>query len=395
MEGVRNLKCENSSVSNSSFIGAFVRNLNVSGLQLVPVWPLVPGVLGYQHRDIVKPNWWIENVSVRDLEPVVSMLDCFANVGGSVEISYEFTAANRSMVRIKESLYAIDGSSAQAISIWESDPQGNANLPQLKSRSLHGNDEAAADSFRLAETMGAALLHETRHPISIIALATDNALAQLKKVPSAQSVGYVRRKLEAIRNASNQMVELSNAISSIAVGENVSGHLSIGDLINDALALFEDHQKRKYIYSNINVKTENEETLVKGDPTLLKHMLLNLLLNSSDAIRMAEVEAGEIEITERTENGMVLLTVSDNGGGIVSGIRAQLFQLFKSVKTGGSGVGLSFASKVVSSLGGGIVCKSRKKGNGTYFEISLPIYRPETEAVKVFENRENCERLEC
>ena len=127
--------------------------------------------------------------------------------------------------------------------------------------------------------------------------------------------------------------------------------------------------------------------MVRGNPTLLKHMLLNLLINAADAIRMAEVAIGEIEVTERTENGMILLTVSDNGSGIGAKARAQLFQLFKSAKSGGSGVGLSFANRVVSSLGGEILCKNKKKASGTYFEIYLPIYRAEAEAVKVFQKR--------
>lgn len=144
---------------------------------------------------------------------------------------------------------------------------------------------------------------------------------------------------------------------------------------------------------------------VIGDSAQLEVLLLNLASNAVDAIGE---KAGEIKIRlsreprERVEyntDGEVVhevyakISVSDNGCGIAPQVMERIFDPFFTTKGlgKGTGLGLSMASGIVTMHGGGINVSS-VLGQGTTFDVFLPIVERGTHAVEEFSEIKAVER---
>ena len=77
-------------------------------------------------------------------------------------------------------------------------------------------------------------------------------------------------------------------------------------------------------------------------------------------------------VQTQTEGGQLLLTVQDNGVGIAEELRQSIFELFKTTKAKGMGVGLWLSKAVVNAHEGDIIFNSTT-GQGTRFEVRLPL----------------------
>jgi signal transduction histidine kinase len=109
---------------------------------------------------------------------------------------------------------------------------------------------------------------------------------------------------------------------------------------------------------------------VECDPGQLNQVFMNLLANACDAIP----GRGNLWITTRTEDGVVRITIRDDGVGMPADVRARIFEPFFTTKDVGSGTGLGLAitHSVVAAHGGRITVESTP-GAGARFEITLPV----------------------
>jgi len=124
----------------------------------------------------------------------------------------------------------------------------------------------------------------------------------------------------------------------------------------------------------VNLCLGLESAMILGASVQLHQILINLCGNAVDAVRG---QKGVITVTlERGAEGMLVLSVSDNGSGIPEDIRGRIFDPFFTTKpTGqGTGLGLSVIHGIVEDLGGHIAVESLEN-NGTRFTISLPEFK--------------------
>jgi signal transduction histidine kinase len=111
-------------------------------------------------------------------------------------------------------------------------------------------------------------------------------------------------------------------------------------------------------------------------PGRLNQVLLNLVVNAAHAIGEAKPDlGGKIRVSSSASNGVVTITVSDNGGGIPDTIRHKVFDPFFTTKPVGKGTGqgLSLARSIVVDAHGGTLSFETEPGRGTSFIIRLPI----------------------
>ena len=100
----------------------------------------------------------------------------------------------------------------------------------------------------------------------------------------------------------------------------------------------------------------------------LREAILNIVRNASEAID----EKGIISIGAQKQQGQLLLTITDNGCGIPEEYLPTLFDPFVTHKKEGTGLGLPIAKQVIEAHGGSI-CVSSRLGQGSSFQISLPL----------------------
>ena len=88
-----------------------------------------------------------------------------------------------------------------------------------------------------------------------------------------------------------------------------------------------------------------------ADPELIEQVLINLVVNSMQALE--NVEVPEIKLlSEMDERGRVIIKVVDNGVGINEDVHEKIFIPFFSTKKEGSGIGLSLSRQIMRSHGG-------------------------------------------
>lgn len=117
------------------------------------------------------------------------------------------------------------------------------------------------------------------------------------------------------------------------------------------------------------------EVVVHQDPRIcvyyeeLHRALQNLV---SNAVRYAD---SLIQLEGTVRDDQVVITVSDDGHGIVPGSEEKIFQRFTKGPGGRHGIGLSIAEAAVERHGGTIAAKNRTDGPGAVFSITLPLQK--------------------
>jgi GAF domain-containing protein len=109
----------------------------------------------------------------------------------------------------------------------------------------------------------------------------------------------------------------------------------------------------------------------------LNQVFMNLLTNSIDALQEAPVPSPKIQITTSwlKEHNKVMIAIEDNGVGIPEDVISDIFNPFFTTKPigEGTGLGLSISYQIITELHGGTLECLSTQGQGTIFQIELPI----------------------
>ena len=105
------------------------------------------------------------------------------------------------------------------------------------------------------------------------------------------------------------------------------------------------------------------------DADLLKQAALNVIENGAQAMP----DGGKLEVIagDRTQDGR-FLRIADEGVGIPDEIRDQIFDLYFTTKSGGSGIGLAMTYRILQLHHGSIEVQSRED-RGTEFRLRIPL----------------------
>jgi signal transduction histidine kinase len=109
----------------------------------------------------------------------------------------------------------------------------------------------------------------------------------------------------------------------------------------------------------------------------VSQVLLNLVINAAHAIEeLKAAERGKISIATRVEDDMVVVSITDTGGGIPEAIRDRIFDPFFTTKDvgRGTGQGLTLSRTAIVDRHGGRLDFETRLGVGTTFFIRLPIH---------------------
>jgi signal transduction histidine kinase len=149
--------------------------------------------------------------------------------------------------------------------------------------------------------------------------------------------------------------------------------VDLHDLVNEILNFADPILKQRDV--RVGTRLDAQEKIVVGDGELLKQMILNLLLNSLQAMP----SHGSVMIGTRDVQLLpggacsagVELTVQDTGLGIPPENLGRIFDPFFTTNKNGTGLGLSVVHQIVEQHSGFIRVDS-KVGAGTTFTINLP-----------------------
>jgi signal transduction histidine kinase len=236
---------------------------------------------------------------------------------------------------------------------------------------LSTTQEQLVRSARLAAVgrLSAGIAHEIGNPLAAIRGLLDlMQMGDLDRDEEAEFIGRIQRETERIHHTIRDLLDFArNEPTKIG---RVESSADLSEVVSDTVKLI-DRQNR---FREIDLALDLDEQLprVRGDHERLRQLLLNLLFNAADALG----GKGRIEVHASNGDGMVRLTVLDDGPGIAEEIIAQIFDPFVTTKAPGQGTGLGLAVcyTIVDQLGGSIEAENRPQG-GAAFEVRLPAAR--------------------
>ena len=141
--------------------------------------------------------------------------------------------------------------------------------------------------------------------------------------------------------------------------------LALAPLVEEITTLLANDCLKRSVRVEVAVPSE---LVVCGDRTRLKQVLLNLCLNSLDAM---EQQGGVLRVQARQDAGQMVVRVEDAGSGIAPEALARLFEPFFTTKKTGTGLGLAVVQGIIHDHGGTIEITSELE-KGTRVTVRLP-----------------------
>ena len=123
----------------------------------------------------------------------------------------------------------------------------------------------------------------------------------------------------------------------------------------------------------------------KGDATMLRQVLHNLMQNAQDALKL--VEDPEILVQTTFDEAAIKLTVKDNGQGFPVDLLSHAFEPYVTTKVHGTGLGLAIVKKMIEEHFGQIKIENNLTG-GACITIALPLEKPTEKPIEGNRNSE-------
>jgi nitrogen fixation/metabolism regulation signal transduction histidine kinase len=202
------------------------------------------------------------------------------------------------------------------------------------------------------------LTHEIMNSITPISSLAQTIETLLKENNiDSNNLTDIKTGIETIRRRSVGLIGFVNnyrALTKIPVPD--FSIIKIEDLFCQVHKLLENKFSEDKINFNYTIEPKSLELTI--DPKMIEQVLINLLLNSIDALKETAIP----EITMNAlmgEKGQVLIHVKDNGAGILKNVQEKIFIPFFTTKEKGSGIGLSLARQIMRQHGGNITVISQ------------------------------------
>ena len=217
----------------------------------------------------------------------------------------------------------------------------------------------------------ASLAHELNQPLTVIQMNTEMIDLILSSNESQLTQHQsIDKAMIGLKKANQRAATIISSLRNMfGNGSKSVSSFNINDLVNDVLLLSTPTLNNKQIKLNLHLSAEVLN--FTGDNSQFQQVLLNLITNASQSFDKAAQKEKHITIATKLENERIILTVSDNGSGIASEIELFVFELLRTNKIDGMGIGLWLSKSIVESHNGTIEFET-SASNGTCFTVSLP-----------------------
>ena len=248
-----------------------------------------------------------------------------------------------------------------------------AEEERLRLRQLEG-DLAHLNRVSMMGELAASLAHDIKQPLTGAVMSADACVRWLRRDPPDMTEAY-----EAASRIVSNVTRAAEIIDRVQAlfkrGAPERELVDVNDIAREMIALLRHTANR----NSISIRTELDAGLpaTAADRVQLQQVLMNLMLNGIEAMKDA---GGELIFTSnRTEEGHILISVSDSGIGLPAHEAERIYEAFFTTKPQGTGMGLSISRRIIESHGGRLWA-SNNTGRGTTFQFSLPINMTGSEA---------------
>jgi PAS domain S-box-containing protein len=223
--------------------------------------------------------------------------------------------------------------------------------------------------------MTASIAHEVNQPLSGILTNAGTCLRMLTADPP-NVAGALETARRTIRDA-NRAADVITRLRALFSGKEAPTELvNLNEAALEVIALSRSDLQRNHVV--VRVELDNGLPPVRGDRVQLQQVILNLILNASEAMSGVGDHLRLLVIrTEQNEDESVNLIVQDTGTGFSTYEIEQLFGAFFTTKSTGMGIGLS-VSRTIIERHHGRLWAAPNDGPGVSFSFSIPSAPRET-----------------
>jgi PAS domain S-box-containing protein len=227
-------------------------------------------------------------------------------------------------------------------------------------------DLAHVNRVSMMGELAASLAHELKQPIAAAITNAKTCVRWLRRDTPDVAEGC-EAALRMITDATRAAEVIDRVRSLYRRDTSDRERLYVNDIIREMIILLRDKADR----NSISIRTELDSglPLITADRIQLQQVLMNLILNGIEAMKDAK---GELTVTsKRTDDGQLLISVSDSGIGLPSGEVDRIFEAFFTTKAQGTGMGLSISRRIIECHGGRLwACANSERG--ATFQFTLP-----------------------
>jgi PAS domain S-box-containing protein len=229
-----------------------------------------------------------------------------------------------------------------------------------------------SDRLAALGTMAAGVAHEVNNPLAYVMLNLEWIARKMPQAAGdADAMGALTEVLREARGGVERVATIVRELRSFSRADGDSRHrVDLAGVAQSAIRMAAHEIRHR-----ANVVTSFEPVRpIWANEARLEQVLLNLLLNATQALPEARAPDNEIRVSVYPdEGGNAVLEVADNGEGIRPDVLPRIFDPFFTTKAPGvgTGLGLSICHGIVTSLGGHIAVQSAD-GQGTRFMVTLP-----------------------
>lgn len=200
--------------------------------------------------------------------------------------------------------------------------------------------------------------------ISEMLIDTSNDTPRLHKLDE-EEIANVENAIHTIQKRSNGLLNFVDIYRNLTrIPQPNFRYFRVGEAFDRAEQLMK--QKMDELNIDCQCVVYPDDLMLTADPDLIDQVIINLLLNSLDAVKNAE--SPRIILKAYHDNHKTIIEVSDNGAGIKQDIIEKIFMPFFTSKKDGSGIGLSLSRQIMHLHKGSISVRS-KPGEGAVFTL--------------------------
>jgi predicted ATPase/signal transduction histidine kinase len=223
-----------------------------------------------------------------------------------------------------------------------------------------------------ATTLGvltASIAHEINQPLLGIVTNATTCLRMLAASPP---------NIEGARNTAQRSVRDGHRAADIirrlrslfSGGGTVSEPTDINEAVREVISLAMNELQSNQVI--LETRLARGLPLIAADRIQIQQVVLNLLVNASDAMRDLFDRPRKLILGTRLADTSVRIDVRDSGTGFDTETAGRLFEAFYTTKASGMGMGLSISRSIVESHGGRVWATANGDGPGATFSVLLP-----------------------
>ncbi|HET8936516.1 MAG TPA: hybrid sensor histidine kinase/response regulator [Polyangiales bacterium] len=242
----------------------------------------------------------------------------------------------------------------------------------------HGGQVAAAT------TIYEELVHELSNPLGALEINASLVADLLREILEQRGVSTdtdtdldvlrssVQTACEAHTDSLAAIDQMKNLVSRMRQGgmarPRIQGRCDPARVIEATVRVVRAEVEK---VAQLEVRVADAPT-VQMEASVLGQILLNLLLNAAQAVPAHKRAENRIQVLASPIAEKLLISVRDNGPGIVPGLQERVFEPFFTTKENGTGLGLAICRELATRAHGTISVENLR-GGGAQFDIRVPI----------------------